>query len=104
RAEAAGDEERGEAHGGAERLDHQRGREGRRDLEHAQEEPGLEGTHEPAEQVEADREREPPPLTAVEGLEGTVEILRRRERLELLEPSDEPGAATHAPGELHRQE
>src|SRR4029077_16861387 len=103
-AEASGDEESGEAYGGAERLDDQRGRERRRNLEHAQEEPGLEGAHEPPEQVKADREREPPPLAPIEALQRPIQFLRARQRVELLDTRQQPRAAGHEPGNLDGQE
>ena len=53
--------------------------------------------------MEADREREPPPLAPIEALQGPIEIFRRGERLELLEPLEQAGPASHQPRRLDGQ-
>ena len=67
------------------------------------EQPGLNRAHEPAEQVEADREPESPPFTPIEALQGAIEILGRGECFEFLEPPQQAGSATHESGDLDGQ-
>src|SRR2546430_156938 len=76
-AEARRDEERREADRGAERLDHGGGRQRDGDSQEVQDEPGLDRAEQPRDQVEPDRQHEPPGGGPIEAREHVVDAPER---------------------------
>src|SRR2546425_2013979 len=104
-AEARRDQERGEADRGAERLDHGGRRQRDGDAQELQDQPGLERAKQPRDQMEGDREDDPPGGGLVETREHVVDAPERL-GMPVLDPelSDEPPAPREHAARLRQDE